>query len=233
MDVKDIRKQEKDNSILQKIIVGDERVLTEVYKQYHDQFIFYWRKIYPWIIKEDSENIYDDCILALYRNAKSGRIEKFDHTLKSYLFAIGHNKFVDLIKHNKRYKTKNIIDIMGSEDLPVDQYEEVDPYKKRLKLIDDTIDQLTAICKTILILFWDRRISDNELLDMIGNNSMEKNKIEKETKLDFNSLSNYTSSNSIKIQRSRCMEKLKEKVLTLAVEEKIISSEKCTQLLGK
>ena len=223
----------EDNKILDRIKNDDKRVITEVFKKYHDYFINYWHKVYPWIDRDEIKIIYHDCIMILQSNAKNGYLDKFTCTLRSYLFTVGHNKIVDWIKKNRSNKIKDIIDFIPSDDLPTDLTEDPDPYKKRLKLIDETIDQLTVICKTLLILFWDIRLSDNDLVDMIYKNSSEKKKIEFETHLDFKSLSNYTSSYSIKIQRSRCMKNLKEKVLSRAVSEKIISNEKRTQLLEK
>jgi hypothetical protein len=212
----------EDNKILDRIKNDDKRVITEVFKKYHDYFINYWHKVYPWIDRDEIKIIYHDCIIVLQSNAKNGYLGVFTCTLRSYLFTVGHNKIVDWIKKNRSEYIKNIIEFIPSDDLPTDLTDDPDPRKKRLKLIDETIDQLAIICKTLLILFWDIRLSDNDLVDMIGKNTAEKKKIEDETNLDFKSLSNYTSSYSIKVQRSRCMKILKENVLSRAVSENII-----------
>jgi RNA polymerase sigma factor (sigma-70 family) len=199
------RQIQEDNEIIRRIKEDDPRALINVYKQYHNEFLRFAKKSFPHFHMEKADDIFSDSILALYRNIKTDRINSLTSTLKTYLFQIGKFRIIDELR--KEGKT-----------IPVDNYsyaledniEDINEKDKKLALLWETIEQLTEPCKSLLNLFWDKQKRDNEIAELM----------------------NYSSADSVKNQRSRCMKALRNTYLSLLVEEELITSTFMKRLTG-
>lgn len=200
-----------DNDILNLIKEDDQKVISRVYVKYHDEFIRFVRKGYPMLDIDNAEDAYSECFHALYRNVKMGKLVSLTCDLKTYLFQIGKYKVIDEINRKSKAEDKQIIQFMPSDEmLELDFFEE-DVNIKKIHLLNETVALLTDPCKTLLTLFWYKQKSDKEIVETTV----------------------YSSTDTVKNQRSRCMRTLKKEYLTRLVEENIITSEKRTQLLEK
>lgn len=201
-----------DHEVLLLIKEDNPKVITHVYKKYHDEFIRFVRRGFPKFSADSAEDAYSECLQALHRNVKNGRLVNLRCDLKTYLFQIGKYKVIDEINRISRTRGNVLIEYLPPEEiLELDYFEEEDEKVKKNLLVSDTIAKLTEPCKTILTLFWYEEKRDAEIITM----------------------TDYSSTDTVKNQRSRCMKNLIKEVLSLAVIEKIISNEKCNQLLGK
>jgi RNA polymerase sigma-70 factor (ECF subfamily) len=201
-----------DHEVLQQIKEDNPRVITHVYKKYHDEFIRFVQRGFPKFSKDSAEDAYSECLQALHRNIKNGRLVSLKCDLKTYLFQIGKYKVIDEINRISRTGTNLSIQYLPPEEiLELDYFEEEDEKVKKNLLVSETIAKLTEPCKTILTLFWYEDKRDAEIVTM----------------------TNYSSTDTVKNQRSRCMKNLIKEVLSLAVNGKIISIEKRNQLLEK
>lgn len=201
-----------DNDILHLIKEDDQKVISRVYVKYHDEFIRFVRKGYPQFSIDNAEDAYSECFHALYRNVKMGKLISLTCDLKTYLFQIGKYKVIDEINRKSKAENKQIIQYLPTDEmLDLDFFEEKDAQIKKTRLLDETVALLTDPCKTLLTLFWYKQKSDKEIVEY----------------------TDYSSTDTVKNQRSRCMRTLKKEYLTRLVEENIISSEKRTQLLEK
>ena len=201
-----------DHEVLLLIKEDNPKVITHVYKKYHDEFIRFVRRCFPKFSADSAKDAYSECLQALYRNVKNGRLVNLRCDLKTYLFQIGKYKVIDEINRISRTGGNVLIEYLPPEEiLELDYFEEEDEKVKKNLLVSDTIAKLTEPCKTILTLFWYEEKRDAEIVTM----------------------TDYSSTDTVKMQRSRFMKNLVEKVLSLAVKEKIISNEKRTQLLTK
>lgn len=201
-----------DNDILHLIKEDDQKVISHVYVKYHDEFIRFVRKSYPQLNIDNAEDAYSECFHALYRNVKMGKLVSLTCDLKTYLFQIGKYKVIDELNRKSKAEDKQIIQFMPSDEmLDLDFFEEKDVHIKKICLLDETVALLADPCKTLLTLFWYKQKSDKEIVESTV----------------------YSSTDTVKNQRSRCMRTLKKEYLTRLVEENIISSEKRTQLLEK
>jgi RNA polymerase sigma factor (sigma-70 family) len=196
---------QEDNEIIRRIKEDDPRALINVYKQYHNEFLRFAKKSFPHFHMEKADDIFSDSILALYRNIKTDRINSLTSTLKTYLFQIGKFRIIDELR--KEGKT-----------IPVDNYsyaledniEDINEKDKKLALLWETIEQLTEPCKSLLNLFWYKQKRDNEIAELM----------------------NYSSADSVKTQRFRCMKALRNTYLSLLVEEELITSTFMKRLTG-
>ena len=182
----------KDIDILQRIKEDDAKVITLLYKQYHDEFIRFVRKGFPGFANEQAEDAYSECFHALYRNVKVGKLVSLTCSFKSYLFQIGKFKVIDEINRKKREQGDEIIEYHPSEELSnLDFFEEKDDRVKKTRLVSETVSQLKEPCKTLLTLFWFKEKRDKEIVEM----------------------TDYKSTDTVKNQRSRCFQTLKSAVL--------------------
>lgn len=201
-----------DQEILQLIKEDNQKVITLVYKKYHDEFMRFVRKGYPRFDTDSAEDAYSEGIHALYRNIKNGKLVSLSCDLKTYLFQIGKYKVIDELNRVSRAGGNLSIEYLPPEEiLELDYFEEQDMQIKKTRLLDEIVAMLTDPCKTLLTLFWYDQKRDSEIV----------------------ALMKYTSTDTVKNQRARCMRTLKREYLTKLVDEKIITSEKRTQLLDK
>lgn len=201
-----------DNEVIQRIKDDNPKVISQVYKKYHDEFLRFVQKGYPGLGTDGAEDAYSECFHALYQNVKNGKLVSLSCDLKTYLFQIGKYKVIDELNRKKRARGEEIfVYIPPDEMLELDYYEGADMQIKKIRLLDEIVSLLTDPCKTLLTLFWYDQKRDSEVV----------------------ALMKYTSTDTVKNQRSRCMRTLKKEYLTKLVDEKIITSEKRTQLLEK
>jgi len=200
------RQIQEDNEIIRRIKEDDPRALINVYKQYHDEFLRYAKKNYPNFYMEKADDIFSDSILALYRNIKTGRIISLTSTLKTYLFQIGKFRIIDeLRKEGKNIPPKS--DLFDLEE----NMEDINEKEKKVNLLWETVEQLTEPCKSLLNLFWYKQKRDNQIAELM----------------------NYSSADSVKNQRSRCMRALRNTYLNLLVKEELITSTYMKRLMGE
>lgn len=200
------RQIEEDNDIISRIKKDDPRALIKVYKQYHDEFLRYAKKSFPYFHPEIAENIFNDSMLALYKNIKTGRIISLTSTLKTYLFQIGKFKIIDELRKKGENIPSEFYSIVLEENL-----EDINEKNKKLSLLWKTVGQLTEPCKSILNLFWYKQKRDNEIAAIMD----------------------YSSADTVKNQRSRCMKTLRNTYLSLLVEEELITSTYMKRLTGE
>jgi RNA polymerase sigma-70 factor (ECF subfamily) len=175
----------KESLIFEKLKIGDESVLAEVYGNYRDEFVFWMVKKYG-CDTDVALEIYQNAILLLCENLRSGSLEIITSSIKTYLFALGKNKYFEF----KRYKERFDIDdysiyanyIENTTDESISRYE--DNFKK----VKKSIVLLGEPCKSILEMFYYTKMTCEEI----------------STRL------NYKNEDTVKNQKYKCLLKLKK-----------------------
>jgi RNA polymerase sigma factor (sigma-70 family) len=202
----------EDNEILRRIKDDDARVITHVYKKYHDEFLRFVRKGFPQFSIESTEDAFNESFNALYRNVKVGRLKSLSSSLKTYLFQIGKYKVIDEINRCRKTDGSEIITFIPDQEiLSLDLFEEKDLEIKKTRLLSETVERLKETCKTLLKLFWYDKKSDKEILE----------------------LTDYKDTDTVKNQRSRCMKALRKTYLTELVNKKLITNSEMKRLMGE
>jgi DNA-directed RNA polymerase specialized sigma24 family protein len=200
-----------DNSILLRIKNDDPRIITELYKKHKGVFTFTLKKRYSWLSNHEIEDFYSDSYNALYRNVKNGKLKKLGCSIQTYIIQIGIHKAIDKIRKDKNKVNKDIIDYLPSEEiLSLDFFEKDDLTIRKNKLIAEIVKGLTNPCKLLLNLFWYEGKRDKEIVES----------------------TEYTSTSTVKNQRSRCMKTVRKMCLTKSLNEGILSREKFNELMS-
>jgi len=124
----------------------------------------------------------------MYFNIKNGKLKTFTCQPKTYLFAIGKNK----INNELRKKGRPIPPLPSDPSIDeIDQLEIETTYTDKLDIVYDEVHNLTDPCKKILISFYYKKLSYNEILS---------------------EMPDYSIVETLKTQKYKCMKRL-EKIL--------------------
>lgn len=174
----------KNQPIIELLRSGEAAFFKEQYSLYREEFIGYALK--KGIDPEAAVDIYQDSFVILFENASSGKLQSLSSSLKTYIFGIANNKINEFLR--KDQKTVNLDDqsYIKEEITHLDLEEQVLNSKQQVLRV--AFDQLGERCKNIISLFYLDGLTIKEIM----------------------TVENYTSENTVKAQKSRCMKQLKE-----------------------
>lgn len=192
------------NNYVNRIIDGDSRAFDEVYKTYKAQFIALMR-VSQKLSREDAEDLYHKACAVFYNNIATGRISMDalgNSQIKTYLNNTG--KYI-LFNERRKRQTPLTIDtdfILSFGDLdfsksangnffPKEEENYDSELDDKLFIIRTTVRNMPQPCAQILNLAVYMKKSNKEVAEIM----------------------NYSGEDTVKTQRSRCMKKLKDKVI--------------------
>src|SRR5258708_39689823 len=88
--------------IIQKMKNGNNTQLAEIYKAYRSEFVG-WAGSHYQCDKEEARDIYQASVITLYDNIIKERLQQLNGSVKTYLFAIGRNKIMELRRADKKF----------------------------------------------------------------------------------------------------------------------------------
>ncbi len=166
--------------------LSTDREIEHLYLEFRAEFL---RNTAKYNLDEEQRvDIYQDAFIVLYELIKT-HPDKVEKGVKNYLFGIGRNMILDRIK--SEIKERKVKEDMAQNvpieafEMPVDQ--QMNPLQKKMQ---KGLEQLSAGCREILVLFYFRQYSIAEIQTSM----------------------NHRSENVTKSHKSRCLKKLKELV---------------------
>lgn len=148
-------------TLIQRIQTGDYAALEQVYVTYREEF-------FRWIFKQyacpydDIQDIYQQSILVLYENVTGDRVTNFNSSIKTYLFAIGKNKYFELT----RDKHKQGIEIKESME-PSEQLQAFDDEPENYSELNKSLNELGSPCRDILELYYYHKKSMQQIAEKL------------------------------------------------------------------
>ena len=200
-----------EDEILQRVKEDDPRVITQLYKQYHQEFTRFIRGKYPKFGMDEAEDIFSDCFQILCGNIKGGKLNAISGTIKAYLFKIGWRLAWDEYHRKDRANGGDVQVIKATIGIELPPDTDWNEEEKKTILLTQTVNGLKEPCKSLLSLFWYEGKRDMEIVE----------------------LTNYQSADTVKNQRSRCMRPLRMVYLTELVNEHIITTDERKRLIGE
>ena len=154
--------------IINNIKNGDSNQLALIYRTYRSEFIAWICSHYK-CSRDDARDLYQASIIILHHNISTNKLTKLNSGIKTYLFAIGKNKFLEMKKTDSRF--------VDSVDLSEMQIEEVTTWEReekelKLQLVSKGLEKLGEPCKTLLELYYFHDMS----MDQIAENLDYKNR---------------------------------------------------------
>lgn len=161
---------------------GNEALLKKLYKTFRNPFISFIKKY--GLEESDAIEVFHDTLIVLRQQAQSGKLHSVKSSFKTYLFAVGKYKAIDLVKRKGKsilYFSDNLPEIP-----PLAEDEEIQEAQKS-NLILKGLSQLGKSCQQMLTLFYLKGLKISEIQKMEG----------------------YENENTVRAQKSRCLKKLK------------------------
>lgn len=175
---------------IETIKAGDSKALELLYRAYRREFIS-WMYNKTGCDRETALDVFQESVLALYKNAKAGYIDDIGSSIKTYLFAIGKKRYWAQSKENKL----QVVSLEEEDESILEKLMVVPqifkPATDRQKMISTLLSRLRPMCQDILVLFYYKNMSMKLLAEQ----------------------QNYRSVNVAKVMKNRCMESLRKLVL--------------------
>jgi RNA polymerase sigma-70 factor (ECF subfamily) len=171
--------------VIEEIKKGNYQQLTEIYKAHRNEFIG-WATSHYQCTKEEARDVYQASIITLYDNIVQEKLVHLNGSAKTYLFAVGKNKIMELRRADKRMGSH--IDV---EDIDIADSDSSESEKEKyLKIVQKCLQRLGEPCRTMLELFYYHNTDLNQLAETL----------------------HYKNADTVKNLKSRCLLRLREMV---------------------
>ena len=181
-----------DNSeIIRRIKLNDDRVIQKVYSDNRDSFLKLSVNEFH-ISFEDAKDLYQEVMIIFVNKIQDSKVEKIFLSIRSYLLGVARQLIRNKIKEEyKRGKRELIYSHSKS------QFDEMYTEDERFKLVSSVLNSMSEPCRSILTAFY------------VCNSSLE------EIALSLH----YKSANGVKVQKYRCLNRLKSEVFNINIKK--------------
>lgn len=175
----------KGDRIVEEFKANNQLVIKQQYLRYRDEFVLFLRKKYG-AQHETGLEIYHEAFYILYQNIISNKLNHLTSTLKTYLFQIGRNQFLNETKRNKRHTNFE----PNTFDSPASETNREQTAALATEIIQKALKDLGDKCRDILKLFYFEKLRNDEIMERL----------------------NYATVDSVKTQKYKCFQQLKNAV---------------------
>ncbi len=154
------------DDLLTRIQSGDDTVLDEVYLHLREPFFSYMRNSFA-MDPENTKELFQLSIVILYDNVVTGKLTSLNSGLKTYLFAIGKNKALELIRE-KRKISQHLDEVLIETILDEDGVEDKKQLEKDIMQVTQALEALGDPCKKILRLFYYKQLSMSQISETLA-----------------------------------------------------------------
>ena len=172
--------------MLDAIKKGDRKVFEEIYEKYYDPFVKWAGKSFG-LSEQDAEELFQNAVLLLYDNVRTGKLTELTSSIKTYLFGIGRNKAHELLRERKRMQLtsedvllKYVAEDSGKEDKIVQE--------EKLRLAYRALNIVGDPCRSVLKFF----LLDGMNMDAIA------------------TLMGYKNASTVKVKKNKCLKRIKK-----------------------
>ena len=168
---------------------NDRKIINGFYAANRGAFLNHFRTNYG---KDDDYllDLYQDANVILWENIKTGKLGKMTSTLTTYLFAVGKYKMMANDRKFKEMTTEIDLQNLDLVDLDAEEMEEKEEKERK---IDEIVSKMTYPCSDILRMHYWEKLSGEEIAKRMK----------------------YASTDAVKTQKYKCMQKLKQAALAV------------------
>ena len=155
----------ENHSLIERIKSKDsEKGLEEIYTNYRNEFLV-WAVRHHSCTMDEAKDVFQQSVIIFYENIRSGKVKEITTKVKTYLFSIGKNKILELIRIKRKQLPEFNDQIYGDNDY---LYEEVDEeYEQKLRIVEVSLKKLGDPCKSILEHYYYHRNSMEEISEIL------------------------------------------------------------------
>ena len=152
------KKSLNDTAVIEAIRLGSEKVLFALYDEMKSEFVS-WVLANHKVSREDAKDIFQDAIIDFHSNVRDGKFRGNGASIRTYLFAIGKNKVYSFLKHSGR---------MTFEVADIQSVREDDEDTNKVAIIKRAIDEMGEACRKVLLMFYERNFSMDDIATSMG-----------------------------------------------------------------
>lgn len=160
------------NELIDKIKSGDQKAFEQIYIAYRDEFL-QWAVSINSIGLEDAKDVYQQSVISLYENIVNGRLMNMKSNLRTYLFAIGKNKYTEMIRNQKNKNFEIVTDVQDQSPAAIEQHED---RERIIALSESSLSKIGNPCKELLELYYFHMKSVPEITEILGYKNVETTK---------------------------------------------------------
>jgi len=178
------------HSLIERIKNNDgELVLKEIYQQHRNEFL-HWAIRNHDCTMEEAKEVFQQAIVIFYENIVFGKVTEINVQMKTYIFGIGKNKLLELLRHRNRMNEKVEEGLTEEKEIYSNEFDV--GYESKLSQIELCLQQIGDPCKSILQHYY----------------------YHKRAMQDIAELMEYKNSETVKNLKYKCLMRLKKIFLT-------------------
>ena len=172
--------------IIEEIRNGNLQYLDQIYLEVKPTFFSFVKKNFQGITTQEAEDVYQDTIIALYKNIQRGVLTEIEISFSAYVIHIGKMKLIKLVEDKQRVRSTNI------DDVPDIMYENIGnvEWHKVEKMVSFIFGNIDEGCKAILERYYFKNMSMDEIAKDLG----------------------YKNADVVKSKKNRCINRVYENV---------------------
>lgn len=177
---------------IQYIASDEDEAIKDIYRTYRDECLT-WLHRERQISKSEGLDIFQNSVVSLYQNVSSGKLQKLNSNIKTYLFGIVKNKAHEHQRaHQSTLPLHEELNQIGEDDS-----NESIAYESRLARVLSGLQQIGDPCKTLLRSFYYQKMSIGDIALKMG----------------------YSDSNTCKTKKYKCIKRLQSLLIPHKVSE--------------
>ena len=171
--------------IVRNIRDGDSQAFEQLYLDLREPFVAWSIKSFA-CSRDEALEFYQTTVLIFYDNIIQGKLLKLTSSVKTYLFAIGKNKWREYLRAKQR-----VLSTHGFDHLDLVVEEDVDHQTEKLaKVLASGLNKLGDPCRSLLEAFYYQSLKLEEIVRRFG----------------------YKNKNAAKTVKYKCIQRLKRLV---------------------
>jgi RNA polymerase sigma-70 factor (ECF subfamily) len=151
----------KEEHIIERIKSGDNEVLSNIYEEHREEF-FIWLNKYFNCSADEAKDTYQNAILVFYENIISGKLKEMTSSVKTYLFAVGKYKMMEQKKLSYKFSSDEQLPNLSEKETNL---EALNRKEEDLQMVEHCLHLLGDPCKTLLELYYYKRLSMAEITE--------------------------------------------------------------------
>lgn len=149
---------------LDKIRKGDKTQIDMIYNSYQAEFMSWILKLYH-CSADDAREVYHYAVITFYENVVNAKLKVLNCSIKTYLFAIGRNKYLEMLKAQKKFEQH--CNEGALIDLPDIQKTDVLLREQQFECIESGLEKLGEPGRTLLELYYYHGKSMEEIAELL------------------------------------------------------------------
>jgi RNA polymerase sigma factor (sigma-70 family) len=149
--------------VIARIKAGHEEDLDEIYRKYRKEFLLWVTRTYH-CSEEDGKDIFQSTVIIFFESIIKGKLTELKSSIKTYLFAIGKNKILELSRTQNKEVMIEAVNENEHFYLPKEPEEGLENFKK----VEKCLETLGDPCKTILQLYYYQKLSITQITEKLN-----------------------------------------------------------------